>query len=59
MLQLYNITEEPRSVPGWWVREHGLVVDRTVDALNGYPPNVTDDGSVWLSTYQPVWLVRR
>ena len=29
-----------------------------VDALNGYPPNVTDDGSLYLSAYQPVWLVR-
>lgn len=59
MLGLYNITETPRSVPQWWVREHGLRVEQTVDALNGYPPNLTDDGSVWLSTYQPVWLVHR
>ena len=59
MLGLYNITETPRPVPAWWVREHGLAVEDTVDALNGYPPNQTADGSVWLSTYQPVWLVHR
>ncbi|WP_238148968.1 alpha-amylase family protein [Serinicoccus sediminis] len=58
MVQLYNLTAEPRTVPGWWVRELGLSVDRTVDALNGYPPSLTADGSVYLSTYQPVWLVR-
>lgn len=58
MLALYNITETPRSVPGWWVREHGLTVEQTVDALNGYPPSLGADGSIYLSTYQPVWLVR-
>ncbi|WP_235585712.1 alpha-amylase family protein [Serinicoccus chungangensis] len=58
MVQLYNLTAGPRSVPGWWLREQGLSVDRTVDALNGYPPSLTADGSVYLSTYQPVWLVR-
>ncbi|MFC6423142.1 alpha-amylase family protein [Ornithinimicrobium tianjinense] len=58
MLQLYNVTEQPRTVPGWWVSELGLPAEQSVDALNGYPPNLTDDGSVYLSTYQPVWLVR-
>ncbi len=59
MLQLYNVTEQPRTVPAWWVREQGINLDGAVDALNGFPPNLTDDGSVYLSTYQPVWLVRR
>jgi amylosucrase len=59
MLGLYNITETPRAVPGWWIREQGMPAELTVDALNGYPPNLTADGSIWLSTYQPVWLVRR
>ncbi|AXH96984.1 alpha-amylase [Ornithinimicrobium avium] len=58
MLGLYNVTEEPRQVPGWWVREHGLPPEQSVDALNGYPPNLSPDGGVHLSTYQPVWLVR-
>lgn len=60
LLQLYNITEQPRSVPEWWVREIGLInVDDSVDALNGYPPNREADGSLYLSTYQPMWLVGR
>ena len=59
MLGLYNITETPRAVPDWWIREQGIQVELTVDALNGYPPNLTPDGWIWLSTYQPVWLVRR
>jgi amylosucrase len=59
MLGLYNITETPRAVPGWWIREQGMPAELTIDALNGYPPNLTDDGSIWLSTYQPVWLVGR
>src|SRR5690606_33719474 len=59
MLQLYNVTEQPRTVPAWWVREQAINLDGAVDALNGFPPNLTDDGSVYLSTYQPVWLVRR
>ena len=58
MLQLYNVTETPRSVPEWWVREQGLAIDQTIDALNGYPPSTAADGSLYLSTYQPVWLVR-
>ena len=58
MLGLYNVTEQPRQVPGWWVSELGLPVEQSVDALNGYPPNLSADGSVYLSTYQPVWLVR-
>lgn len=58
MLGLYNVTEEPRQVPQWWVREHGLPPEQSVDALNGYPPNLAADGSIYLSTYQPVWLVR-
>ncbi len=58
MLGLYNLSQEPRQVPGWWVREQGLPPEQAVDALNGYPPNLTDDGAVYLSTYQPVWLVR-
>ncbi|MFK5584809.1 alpha-amylase family protein [Serinicoccus sp. LYQ131] len=58
MLGLYNVTESPRTVPSWWIREQGLAVDQAIDALNGYPPNLTADGSVYLSTYQPVWLVR-
>jgi amylosucrase len=58
MLGLYNVTEEPRQVPAWWVSELGLPVEQAVDALNGYPPNRTSDGSLYLSTYQPVWLVR-
>jgi len=58
MVQLYNLTAAPRTVPGWWVRELGLPVDQTIDALNGYPPSLSADGSVYLSTYQPVWLVR-
>lgn len=57
MIGLYNITEQPRTVPAWWVREHGLQLDQAKDALNGYPPNLSPDGSVHLSTYQPVWLV--
>ena len=59
MLQLYNVTEQPRTVPAWWVREQAINLDGAVDALNGFPPNLTDDGSVYLSTYQRVWLVRR
>lgn len=58
LLELYNVTEHPRQVPAWWVRELGLSAETAVDALNGYPPNLTDDGAVYLSTYQPVWLVR-
>ncbi|GGK56546.1 alpha-amylase family protein [Ornithinimicrobium pekingense] len=58
LLELYNVTEQPREVPAWWVRELGLSADSAVDALNGYPPNLTEDGAIWLSTYQPVWLVR-
>ncbi|WP_238348490.1 hypothetical protein [Ornithinimicrobium pratense] len=57
MIGLYNITEQPRTVPAWWVREHGLQLEHAQDALNGYPPNLSPDGSVHLSTYQPVWLV--
>lgn len=59
MLALYNVTESSRTVPEWWVREQGIPLDRSVDALNGYPPNRTPDGSLYLSSYQPVWLVRR
>ncbi|SOC57494.1 alpha-amylase family protein [Ornithinimicrobium cerasi] len=58
MLALYNVTEQPRQVPGWWASEIGLPLDQAIDALNGYPPNLSADGSVYLSTYQPVWLVR-
>ncbi|MGO0575647.1 alpha-amylase family protein [Ornithinimicrobium panacihumi] len=59
MLGLYNVTEQARQVPEWWVRELGqLSLNECVDALNGYPPNRTADGSLYLSTYQPVWLVK-
>lgn len=58
LVELYNITETPQQVPAWWVREVGRInVDQCVDALNGYPPNLVRDGSIHLSTYQPVWLV--
>ena len=65
LLELYNVTETPRLVPTWWLGEvAALDPDRddpapVVDALNGYPPNRAPDGSVYLSTYQPVWLLRR
>ncbi|MFX0537559.1 alpha-amylase family protein [Ornithinimicrobium sp. Y1847] len=58
LLGLYNITETPRQVPAWWLSELGLAPEQTIDALNGYPPNLEADGSIYLSTYQPVWLVR-
>ncbi len=58
MVGLYNLTAEGRSVPGWWLREQGLPVEASIDALNGYPPSLQPDGSLYLSTYQPVWLVR-
>jgi amylosucrase len=58
MLMLYNITETAREVPGWWIREQGLNPAQVLDALNGYPPHLTEDGALHLSMYQPVWLVR-
>ncbi|ANS79078.1 Sucrose phosphorylase [Serinicoccus hydrothermalis] len=58
MVGLYNLTAQGRNVPGWWLRELGLPVEQSIDALNGYPPSLQPDGSIYLSTYQPVWLVR-
>ena len=55
MLCLYNVTELPRSVPGWLLRRHGL--QQCVDALSGSPVTVGSDDSAWLPPYAVWWLV--
>ncbi len=54
-LGLYNITEQQRSVPGWWLAEHGLDPSRLREHISGGPVGLTD-GVLRLASYQPMWL---
>ncbi len=57
MLCLYNVTELPRSVPGWLLRQHGLA--DSVDALSGAHVQPGVDDSAWLPPYAVWWLVEQ
>ena len=57
MLCIYNVTELPRSVPGWLLRQHGLA--ESVDALSGSRVQIGGDDSAWLPGYAAWWLVER
>ncbi len=57
MLCIYNVTELPRSVPGWLLRQHGLA--ESVDALSGSRVQIGSDDSAWLPGYAAWWLVER
>ena len=57
MLCVYNVTELPRSVPGWLLRQHGLT--ESVDALSGARVQIGSDDSAWLPGYAAWWLVER
>lgn len=55
MLCIYNVTELPRSVPGWLLRQYGLAAG--VEALSGQAVSIGDDDSARLPGYAAWWLV--
>lgn len=53
---LFNMTEQPREVPAWFLYEMGLDPRTTVDALTGQAPAHDDSGAVLLAPYGALWL---
>ena len=56
MLGLYNVTESPRLVPGWWLQGRGMDASRLVDAISAEPPPLDEAGAVRMARYSAVWL---
>ncbi|MGB3684283.1 MAG: alpha-amylase family protein [Ornithinimicrobium sp.] len=56
MVGLYNMTEQDRYVPGWWVREQGLDPYAVHDHIAGRLLEVTEYDDVMLTGYQALWL---
>ncbi len=55
MLCIYNVTELPRAVPGWLLRQHGL--EAANEALSGEQVQLGEDDAAWLPPYAAWWLV--
>ncbi|CAN5467846.1 alpha-amylase family protein [soil metagenome] len=59
MVGLYNMTEQDRYVPGWWVREQGLDPYTAHDHLAGAPAEMTEFDDLLLTAYQALWLTAK
>ncbi|MGB5951241.1 MAG: alpha-amylase, partial [Ornithinimicrobium sp.] len=58
MVGLYNMTEQDRYVPAWWLREQGLDPYAAQDHIRGAALEVTEHDDLELRAYQAMWLTR-
>lgn len=55
LLELFNVTPEPRGWPAHLVRVNGI--DQPVDVLTGDHVHPEPDGRIWLGPYRSMWLL--
>ncbi|GGM07329.1 alpha-amylase family protein [Nakamurella endophytica] len=54
LLELFNVTDTWRAVPGWVLERYGLAGG--TDRISGETVTPGPDGSVWLAPYAAVWI---
>jgi amylosucrase len=56
LVGLYNVSERPVVLPGWWLRTSGLEPTEVVDRITGRPPAFDEGGDLVVPGYGALWL---